>query len=1059
MDRRKTVTRVGIVVAIVVILLLLLRGCGEKPPVEPDEDLLGILIELREELEWPGIDVATAAKNLRTPEAAIDFVRNDTKLIIYPGEFADPDAVLRTRVASVLDRARLLEALLCEMGLETRMRMARPEYWKPKVNYPGNFERETPVALQKLADYLGHDLGGTEDEFATLREAFEKRTDVLKGEVNDALTKIQELAPEALQPASPKRLSPAVKEWAWVEYRTTNEGEWIPADTTYEAKVPNLYNVEYRPQNTSTRITLEGVRGDGSRVNLMHWSGEAAARDLELLFLPADRKPQELMKVKEPNEIWAWAPVLQMGGEMVRGKPFTPQGAILTDVAGLPATSLDGDGRVDVYAPPVIDFETASATCGDGKRVRLRMNVTTEELPHWHAGHFSVTDGGLPVRNLRLESARAAQRPVILVIDTSGSMQGQRAEIAKQAASRLIETLPKFQKVGVLAHGFDKVYTVQELVPKGEGEALAKVAEMRFEKEQRILDSIDTALNMPEEPAYIVFLTDGLDTESVNPGYQEKLESTLQAIRDSNSTLIPVGIGEADPGLMGQFAKASGTEFLVADNVEDLPDLYAHLGSLISGSVELSYAIPEDTEPGSQREALVKLEGFDGEAPAIYKVNEGTPFGLVRIEMKIDGPPNLKATRTVADFSGGYDGWRMLTKTTLWMSPSVYPQHIVESRRVDNWIETLRMAEFIDGGELDRRQLSRSISFHHAKTVNGIRTFHTALAGDAHQPIGPTLWISTESLRLEGENIVRSSRLDWPSGFDWPATENRKQLAESMLALLAAEGAVYGGDSVNVRLLSGGKLLAVYRSGGELPDGLPPSLARQLDKDKRLLVTAAEKPREGWRIDLDTGGIYGYLAEGHEIAKGASVEEVAAEYRKIRSILQLYSYLGGGGLSAAFSPAGGVFSALCSFFDQVVRLYCYSAIMMNQVSDAIESGGEDFDPEKAKKVASTLCETSGDPEDFARDLMRESAYGFVRGTAENVVAGMVGGKIGDAAGANPGGLVDGAIAGITSTAVAAADPTPGSFADMMKSLGFVGSPSAVSSPSLIQRVDAAIAGE
>ena len=340
-----------------------------------------------------------------------------------------------------------------------------------------------------------------------------------------------------------------------------------------------------------------------------------------------------------------------------------------------------------------------------------------------------------------------------------------------------------------------------------------------------------------------------------------------------------------------------------------------------------------------------------------------------------------------------------------------------------------------------------------------MRIYHTALTGDGHFPMGPALWLSSESLRVEGENIVRRSRLDWPSSFDWPVAKDREAMVKSLLAVLASEGAAYNTDSVNVRLLSETKPLAVHKSEEEVDDKLPASLQRQLEKDNRVLITQGESPNAGWSIDLNQGAVYGYMAEGYEIAKGASLEEVAAEYRKIRSMLQLYSYLGGAGLSGTFNPAGGVFSALCSFFDQVVRMYCYSALMMNQVATAIETGGEDFDPEQAKKTAEKLCETSGDPEEFARNLMRETAYGFVRGTAENVVAGGVANAVGERAGVNSGSMADAALGAVTSAGVSVVDPTPGSFGDLMKSMNRMGGPTGVSSPSLIQKVDAAILGE
>ncbi|MDF1824125.1 MAG: VWA domain-containing protein [Verrucomicrobiales bacterium] len=919
-------------------------------------------------------------------------------------------------------------------------------------------DRPVPKALQKLADYLEFDLAETEAEMNRMRTDFEALAAILETESSEAFAKIKELTPEFFSAEAPKPSYTAEVTWMWPQYRKPGAEKWITADATFENNRSAHWVSTIEVPTSETRIRINGVRGDGSRVNLMSWRGDAVGRDVEVLFLPADRKPAELMNIREPNVIWTWAPVVQVGSETIRGKPFTPEGAVLSNYDGAPASFFNEKGDLDFLAPEVQKLSVVDVVCGDGKRVRVRLNATTQEAPRWHTGNFSLKDDGMPVKRLRMESGGSLPRPVILVVDASGSMSdGGRDHMARKAINNVIGKLPDHQKLGLIVHSFEKATTLQELKPKGEGQAAEAFGKVIFGNIEAVLPAVNAALEMATEPSTILFLSDGRDMAASKPGYANKLAATLEALRESDSTLIPVGIGEADPVLMTKFAEASGTEYVIADDPASLPDLYNELGTGLSGAIELSYVIPEAAVPGTTRALTVEMDGFEGPVEASYEVKEGTPFGLVRLEMEIDGNPNIDKTRTLIDFSDGYDGWRMMTKASVWMSPSIYPKHIVESRRVDEWIEALLMAEFMNGGELDETLINRSFSFQQGATLNRIRSWHTAVSPGTPLPLGPSLWMKKESLRLQGADVVKRSDLDWVSGSNWPVVENREQLASSFLALLSAEGIVWANESVNATLMDHSGSLKKFAATDSLPENVPPSLEQlQGEQQDRILIVNPAVPTVGWKMDQSTGGIYGYIAHGHEVAKGASLETTAAEFREIRSMLQIYSTFGGGALSGAMLPSGAVFSALCSYFDQVVRMYCYSTLMMQQVNVAIDGGGGNFDPRKAKATAEKLCETSGDADDFARNLMRESVYGFVRGTAENVVGGEIDSRYSKRLDVKPGSAADVAVSAGSSVAVSTADPTPGSYKEVSNHLGIGGSPSAVSSPSFGQTVDKAI---
>ena len=103
--------------AVAVVVVASLAGCGGSARSTPaTRDPFRLLIATRDALDAPGLTVREAATHLGSADAAFRFVRDDVEYISYPGSFAGPDGVLRTRIANSNDRAVLLAALLSAPG-------------------------------------------------------------------------------------------------------------------------------------------------------------------------------------------------------------------------------------------------------------------------------------------------------------------------------------------------------------------------------------------------------------------------------------------------------------------------------------------------------------------------------------------------------------------------------------------------------------------------------------------------------------------------------------------------------------------------------------------------------------------------------------------------------------------------------------------------------------------------------------------------------------------------------------------------------------------------------
>jgi hypothetical protein len=268
------------------------------------------------------------------------------------------------------------------------------------------------------------------------------------------------------------------------------------------------------------------------------------------------------------------------------------------------------------------------------------------------------------------------------------------------------------------------------------------------------------------------------------------------------------------------------------------------------------------------------------------------------------------------------------------------------------------------------------------------------------------------------KGFARRRQLDFlhhAYGLDERAT--RGQRLRWGLALAAVEGRLLGTDSVNQRLLARADSLELAARGPkDWPTTAEPGhdIIRKVLAEGGFLVRAPQADDCAWAI-APSGQLRAVLCGTHQ-AKGAAVEEVAERYKRIRNVLQLLAALAGGVLSASGSQNGALLAGLCNFWDEEMKLWCFSSVMLGLVQEGFEQGR--FDAEKAKARAKELCELEGDLDRFWQNLLVAFATGWSGGKAESWLGNF----------ANPS-SVPGKFA--FSAAVGYFDPVPRGGADFM----------------------------
>lgn len=167
---------------------------------------------------------------------------------------------------------------------------------------------------------------------------------------------------------------------------------------------------------------------------------------------------------------------------------------------------------------------------------------------------------------------------IILVIDKSGSMSDgsggvTRIELAKEAASRVLDSVRKEDSIGVLA--FDNaMYWVVEPQKAGNKEEIRNmIGSIRAGGGTSILpplkESVKTIKSQKSTIKHIILLTDG---QAEKTGY----DNVLEEAENANITVSTVAVGrDADSNLLQYISEKAQGRFYQTDEFSNLPKIFA----------------------------------------------------------------------------------------------------------------------------------------------------------------------------------------------------------------------------------------------------------------------------------------------------------------------------------------------------------------------------------------------------------------------------------------------------------------------------------------------------
>ncbi|PAK49755.1 VWA domain-containing protein [Paenibacillus sp. 7541] len=190
-------------------------------------------------------------------------------------------------------------------------------------------------------------------------------------------------------------------------------------------------------------------------------------------------------------------------------------------------------------------------------------------------GYFKTPiEKALPV-SMELEGKREVPSlGLILVIDRSGSMDGNKIELAKESAMRTVELLRSKDTVGVVAFDDQPWWVVMPQTLDNKEEVISSIQSIPSgggtDIYPAVASALDEMLKLNTQRKHIILMTDG--QSAFNSNYQGLADTMVE----ENITMSTVAVGmDADLNLLQFLAEAANGRYYFVEDETTLPAVFS----------------------------------------------------------------------------------------------------------------------------------------------------------------------------------------------------------------------------------------------------------------------------------------------------------------------------------------------------------------------------------------------------------------------------------------------------------------------------------------------------
>lgn len=246
-------------------------------------------------------------------------------------------------------------------------------------------------------------------------------------------------------------------------------------------------------------------------------------------------------------------------------------------------------GYEDAFLKPDKDFDLFYSVSQED----IGLNLMTYRDPESEdpEGFFLL----LASPSVEVQAQESIPKDVLVVLDKSGSMDGEKFRQAQSALRYVLENLNPDDRFNLIAFSTDVVQFAPEIQPVDEaGEAIRWSQSLAAVGSTDIYRALMEAIDMASStrPTILIFLTDGLPTEGVTD--TQRILQDVNAAADDQIRLFNFGVGyDVDTYLLDSLAqKVRGTTTYVTPDQaidEAVSGFFAKVNLPVLTDIELDY--------------------------------------------------------------------------------------------------------------------------------------------------------------------------------------------------------------------------------------------------------------------------------------------------------------------------------------------------------------------------------------------------------------------------------------------------------------------------------------
>lgn len=258
---------------------------------------------------------------------------------------------------------------------------------------------------------------------------------------------------------------------------------------------------------------------------------------------------------------------------------------------------------------------------------------------------------------LRAAADRIQAKDVVIVLDQSGSMQGEKWTQAQAAVRYVLRNLNENDRFNVVAFSTGWRIYANEMLPAREANAAVGWVDGLFaEGGTDIHGSLKTALGFTQErPMTILFLTDGIATEGIVN--TDEILTSLKQDAPANARIFTFGVGnDVDTFLLDRIVtdfRGAGTYVRPGQRIdEEVASLYNKISAPVMNDVTLEI----DGVLTEQVYSQTLPDLFAGEQLVLVgRYRQGSENATIRLTGTVDGREQtiVYANQSFTDRAGG----------------------------------------------------------------------------------------------------------------------------------------------------------------------------------------------------------------------------------------------------------------------------------------------------------------------------------------------------------------------------------------------------------------------